>query len=839
MSGRKSTLIILLVVFSYLVITLVYAVPLVQSITSRVPVDDVDPLFNSWVVARNGHALVTEPARLFSANMFFPYSNTLAFSDLMLPPAVLMLPVSLFAPSPVVAYNLLIILSFVFSASVMYLLAKSVTGSAYAGYIAGVAYAFSTYRVSQMGHLQLMMDGFLVLMLYFTHRYLDTTRLKFLVLAGVALSLQALSGWYYGFYGALILIFFLGFFIALKEIPLNRRFFGHLLVLGVTVGLAIVPFTLPYLTLRSTLPNFSRTLSESVHFSASALDYVSTQNPILIKIFGGSWVPSGADMWEHLLFPGFFALFGAVVAIVFMFRGSTGSGIEAIARWKIKLFYAVLALVAMALSFGPFLVIGERKISLPYLLAWNVIPGFKSMRVPARFGLIVTLALVLLAAYGFAELASLLNEKFKVSRRVKCGLVAATVGVVLMTQISWPFLLSPEIPVASNIPPVYKWLAKRSGKVILELPSVDVSGDAIVGGWERDVRYLYFSTFHWNQLVNGYSGYSPPEYSQIIKETADFPDPLGLLVLRRLGVDYLIYHTFGDKRLSRLLMQRSRAPNVHGIKRIRRFGDDIVFELSPKTSTAARPRLSLAARGPKTAPAASSINIAWRVSNSTSHPIVIAPNEQPEAKFKWSDGTAGSILPRFPLVVGAHKTEWMSVPVETPSRAGSSRLTLEVGSPLVGVERDTLKINIKKTMSTSLDATGLKGRFGRVSVSGSVKKGTKVRVAISVKNTGDALWRSEYDRINRIDPPLDFGEVHLAAFWFRGGKQIGEPQTLALTHDVAPGDWYTGRFLFEAPEESGIYRLKLDLVSLGVAWFDDLGINNPSKRVEIYDKIIY
>ena len=834
MSGRKSSIKILLVIFSYLVISLVYAAPLVQSITSRVPVDDVDPLFNSWVVARNGHVLVTDPVRLFSANMFYPYNNTLAYSDLMLPPSILMLPVNLLAPSPVVAYNLLIILSFVFSATAMYLLAKSVTGSAWAGFIAGVAYAFSTYRISQMGHLQLMMDGFLVLMLYFAHRYLDTNRLRFLVLAGVALSLQALSGWYYGFYGALILAFFLGFFIMLKEIPFNRRLLGHLLLLATLVGLSIAPFTLPYLTLRSTLPNFGRTLGEAVHFSASAHDYLSTQNPILIKIFGGSWVPSGADMWEHLLFPGFFALIGAAVAIALMFRGSPRSSVETIARWKIKLFYMILGLVALALSFGPYLMVGDRKISLPYLLAWNVIPGFKSMRVPSRFGLVVTLSLILLAAYGFAEVTSIINEKFKLSKWVKYGLVAGAVGAVFMTQITWPFMLSPEIPVASTVPPVYKWLAKRPGKVILELPSVEVSGDAIVGGWGRDVRYLFFSTFHWSRLVNGYSGYSPPEYSQIIDATTGFPDIKGIAVLRRLGVDYLIYHTDGDNKLSGLLIRRARG--LPGLRKTRRLGDDIVFELASKTSARPRPRLSLEAHGPKTAPASSSINIAWRVRNGTNKQMVIAPHEQPKAKFSWSDGEVETILPRFPLVVGPQQTVWMSVPVETPSRAGSSRLTLEVESPLVGVDRDTLKINIKRDMSTSLDDAGLRARFRRLSVAGKAASGSQIPIVISVKNTGDALWRSKYDRITRIDAPLDFGEIHLAAFWYRDGKQIAEPQVFALAHDIGPSERYTGKYELQTPSKPGTYRLKIDLVSLGVAWFNDLGTNNPSKKVEIYNR---
>ena len=35
--------------------------------------------------------------------------------------------------------------------------------------------------------------------------------------------------------------------------------------------------------------------------------------------------------------------------------------------------------------------------------------------------------------------------------------------------------------------------------------------------------YMYFSTFHWHKLVNGYSGFSPPSYARLLGLVAEIP----------------------------------------------------------------------------------------------------------------------------------------------------------------------------------------------------------------------------------------------------------------------------------------------------------------------------
>ena len=42
--------------------------------------------------------------------------------------------------------------------------------------------------------------------------------------------------------------------------------------------------------------------------------------------------------------------------------------------------------------------------------------------------------------------------------------------------------------------------------------------------WELAPDFMYWSTYHWNPLVNGYSGYQPPSYRETAERMRTFPD---------------------------------------------------------------------------------------------------------------------------------------------------------------------------------------------------------------------------------------------------------------------------------------------------------------------------
>ena len=117
--------------------------PLWRHLTTAVPSDIGDPLLNAWILAWDGHALLTDPAHLFDANIFFPLKDTLAYSEHLLGTALPMLPILLISGEPVLAYNVAFLTSFMLSGFGLYLLVLRYTGNRLAAFLAGLAFALA------------------------------------------------------------------------------------------------------------------------------------------------------------------------------------------------------------------------------------------------------------------------------------------------------------------------------------------------------------------------------------------------------------------------------------------------------------------------------------------------------------------------------------------------------------------------------------------------------------------------------------------------------------------------------------------------------------------------
>jgi hypothetical protein len=140
----------------YLLLTIAITHPLWLHLTDAVPGDIGDPLLNTWILAWDAHALLTDPLHLFDANIFYPLPNTLAYSEHLFSTAVLALPLGLVAGEPVLAYNLSLLLSFPLAGLGMYLLVLHWTHRRGAAFLAGLAFAFAPYRLAATAHLQLL-----------------------------------------------------------------------------------------------------------------------------------------------------------------------------------------------------------------------------------------------------------------------------------------------------------------------------------------------------------------------------------------------------------------------------------------------------------------------------------------------------------------------------------------------------------------------------------------------------------------------------------------------------------------------------------------------------------
>src|SRR5437899_4848998 len=105
--------------------------PLVLHLGRDVPKDLGDPLAQAWEVAWDGHALATQPLRLFQANQFWPLHDTLAFSDALVGYA----PAGLIGSGPVAAvarYGVLYLLAYALAFAGAHLLARELGASRWA-----------------------------------------------------------------------------------------------------------------------------------------------------------------------------------------------------------------------------------------------------------------------------------------------------------------------------------------------------------------------------------------------------------------------------------------------------------------------------------------------------------------------------------------------------------------------------------------------------------------------------------------------------------------------------------------------------------------------------------
>jgi hypothetical protein len=156
-----------------------------------------------------------------------------------------------------------------------------------------------------------------------------------------------------------------------------------------------------------------------------------------------------------------------------------------------------------------------------------LLPPFKGLRVPARFSLLAGMTLTILAGYG----ATRLLERWPRKRVMLAGAMLALVIVEALPTL-------PLQRVWDEPPAIYASIAGAEPPAVLAefpMPSDIYRSDF-------DARYLYFSTFHWQNLVNGNSGFFPPSYFELLENERDFPNEESLSYLRSRGVQYLTMH---------------------------------------------------------------------------------------------------------------------------------------------------------------------------------------------------------------------------------------------------------------------------------------------------------
>lgn len=471
---------------------------------------------------------------IFDANTFFPYHNSLAFSDVYFMDSILALIPVILLNSPIVANNFTIIISLTLVGFFTYLLSFSITKEKLISFLAGILVIFSPAYLSELTHIQIIAIYFVILSIIFLINFLQTKKTFYFILFLIFFVFQIynsfMPGFFIAFSSVLICLFYL-----LEDKKRAKFLFTkkHIFLLLISIAV-ILPIIIPYYKVSKEF-NYVRDLRETIHFALQPEDFLSTSTfsrlePLLSQV---SFTKDLAGKGE--VKPGFIGLTFSILVIVSFFY--------IIKNWK-KQNYIVKGIFAASilgflLSLGPFMHLGRLTIHnpfpipLPYLIFYYIVPGFKGIRNSARFEMLF----IIMAA---PMVAVFLKESLKnIPLNIKYGLILLLAFLAIL-EFNFPIKYYP-LPQIKDFPKVYSWLSTTpKSTVIIEMPIYNWS----MAPYSSDeYRREYYSTAHFRKTVNGASGFSPfPWQVMVTNLLATFPSKDSIKELSRIGVNLIIVH---------------------------------------------------------------------------------------------------------------------------------------------------------------------------------------------------------------------------------------------------------------------------------------------------------
>jgi hypothetical protein len=228
------------------------------------------------------------------------------------------------------------------------------------------------------------------------------------------------------------------------------------------------------------------------------------------------------------------------------------------------------------MSWGPSIHARGRTIASSnlYTLFYSFVPGFDGVRAPPRFAMILTLALSVLGGLGVAALTRA-RRSFVVAALTATALVAEGLAVPIpINQNAIDYRrpgLAPLPGSVAEVPPVYEFVAALPPSTpIVELP---------LGEPAFDVRYMLYSTRHWQPLVNGYSGGGPADYErldQTLQDALTRPEPAWQALTATPASHAIVHEAFYTENRGRRISEWLLA---HGAQELAVFGTDRIFRI--------------------------------------------------------------------------------------------------------------------------------------------------------------------------------------------------------------------------------------------------------------------
>jgi hypothetical protein len=828
----------------YAVAAIVLTWPLALHLTDHLidhnhPAGKADPYLNAWILSWGIHALTHFPTRLFQANIFYPAPDALAFSDTLLGNQPLFAPIYAVTGNLVLAYNLTLLGAFILNGLCLACLTHSVTRRSLPALVAGSFYAFAAVRFPDLVHLQLLSAWWAPLAFLALDAWLREPRPLRMAATVLAVWCQFLSSAYLGLMLAWLLVPY-----AIRRgwrerwRRLTPRVLLDLATAALLAAVLFFPVATPYLRSQAQWGH-ERGLQDQLHYSAQPTSFLAAYETNWL--YGDLTRPFRRQdaQWQTSLCLG---LLPWVLACAgFLPVRGTRRGRDG-PPCAVPPGYLLVAGLAVLLSLGPILIWGDEPAQwpLPYLALYLWAPGFRAMRVPARFFLVGLVPLAVSTGVAVARLLAWIERRWPETAKAATRLTAIVLFAGIMVESSHTPVPLQRAQIAGNDEASTRLRELARDGAILEIP---VAPFATL----REAIRMTRSTQHWASMVNGYSGFWPGsffELTALVNEPG--LDDSVLEALEAIGVRTLVVHLDELREEDRALW-RQDPPRFRRLEPLYTTPTLRLFRL--KGPVPHSDSLEAVLQVPSRLPVGGRLHLELQLNAPADKPWVNpGPLGRWPVKVSWIPGdpkapTLQKVPLYLPTVLPAGRRYMTILPLETPGGSGVFRL--EVRGPGFRVDREI-------TLGTVSRAGSLRaGMFWLGAQRVEAEAGTPVTIHARIRNQGEAIWGESLEGLakgitfrhlahlgglNFWWAPLDLpgqgsewpiwgaeqhtlwvatpqsylGRFALRLRWLREGRSISS-RILPLPRDVFPGQDLELSWVVQAPNDPGPYDLELTL----------------------------
>jgi len=491
----------------------------VGDLGGQVPRDVGDPLLNVWALAWESSALVRAPGDLYQGNTFWPEPASIAYSESMLPLVPVFGLLRVVFGGPVAAHSVLVWLLVVGAVAGCWALARRYVRRPVAALLAGLSYGLGGYAMAHTAQVQLLTLGSIPVVFLLWFRAMERRSVPAAAGCGAAVAVASLASLYYGVALAASLVV-----LAVAQLVADRRALPAVATVAAAAAALTLPGLLVYLDVDERL-GLDRPPEPTLELELD--DFVSAPQQTLLYVDLAHRALGRPAATEHVLFPGFVVLGLAAAGVVVLVRqGHT--------RRRELAGLGAVGVVSVVLALGH----ESGGVDLPFGWLHEHVPGFGGIRATARLAVPALVLLAVLAAVALDRLLARLDGR---AARV----VGAAAVVVLVVELWAPVPWHP-VQQGDDVVAVYEALDDRPPGPVVELPMGDpraaFGSDTVTWAFAEPNRMLH-SLVDGNPRVNGFSGFLPDRYLEVVDRMASFPSPDSLNLVEELGVRYVVLHT--------------------------------------------------------------------------------------------------------------------------------------------------------------------------------------------------------------------------------------------------------------------------------------------------------